>query len=391
LSGSGTLSVNGGTLALANQFNLQWSINAADDANISMLNGHVSTNALATNQLTSIINASGRAHLQVLDSTLSSDHSWLLALLGDSSSLTSSNSTVPTEIYLNGANLVNISGHQTKQGVHLNFPSGTSGSLTLPDTSTFYTWSVGSSTGLQVGWNLAVTDAKPGLGIESHANSNWTITGANTGQKEVTISLHLDPPTAPTSLVSLSDLPLGIVGAGTPFSFTFPWSSQPQLTLNNVILGPLGWQIYVGSGPAPVNAQISNSAINEIGVIAGHLDVINSTLQLAELDPVGPASVINVQGSDIWSHIIHANIGGKITIQNSTIHGNLFTSSGCKAGVCSIITLTNVTEAKNGTQSFCSGNINDIITPNGTPLCNSLNPLQAASTFTTFSGGIINR
>ena len=201
LSGSGTLSVNGGTLALANQFNLQWSINAADDANISMLNGHVTTNPLATNQLTSIIKASDRAHLQVLNSTLSSDHNALLAVLGDSSSLTSSNSTVPTEIYLNGANLVHISGHQTKQGVHLNFPSGTSGSLTLPNTSTFYTWSVGSSTGLQVGWNLVVTDANPGLGIESHANSNWTITGANSGQKEVTISLHLDPPTAPTSLV----------------------------------------------------------------------------------------------------------------------------------------------------------------------------------------------
>ena len=121
-----------------------------------------------------------------------------------------------------------------------------------------------------------MTNAKRGLAINSHANSNWTIIGANTGQKEVTISLDLDPPTAPTSLVTLNQLPLGIVGAGTPFSLTFPWSSQPQLTLNNVNLGPLAWQIYIGSGPGPVNARISNSAINEIGVIAGNLNVINS-------------------------------------------------------------------------------------------------------------------
>jgi hypothetical protein len=256
---------------------------------------------------------------------------------------------------------------------------------------TNYNWSVGSSTGLNVGWNLTVTSAQPAIDIESHAGSNWTITGANIGQKEATISLNLDPVTAPTSLVTLSQLPLGIVGAGTPFSLTFPWSSQPQLTLNNVNLGPLAWQIYIGSGPAPVNAQISNSAINEIGVIAGNLTVTNSTLQWGELDPVGPASVINVQGSNIWNHNIQASGGGTITINNSTIHGNLFTSSGCQAGICSVITLTNVTEAKNGTQSSCTGSINTLIQPNGTPLCDPLNPLQAASTFTTSNGGIINQ
>lgn len=391
LSGTGALSVNGGTLALSNKSNLQWSINATDDAYISMLNGIVTTNALGTRNLTSKFNASGRAHLEVLNSTLSSDHNWLLAKLGDSSSLTSTNSTVPNEIYLNGQNSVGITGHQTVQGVHLSFTSGTSGSLTLPDTSTYYSWSVGSSTGLNVGWNLTVTDAKVGLGIESHAGSNWVIMGANTGQKEITISLDLDPPTTPKTTLILDQLPIGLVGAGTPFSFTFPWSSHPQLTLNNVNLGPLAWQIYVGSGPVPVNAQISNSALNEVGVIAGHLDITNSKLQWGELDPAGPAAVINVQGSDIWSHQIQASNNGKITIQNSTIHGNLFTASGCKGGACSTITLTNVTEAKNGTQSSCSGNINTMVQADGTPICNPLNPPQATSTFTASNGGIINR
>ena len=91
---------------------------------------------------------------------------------------------------------------------------------------------------------FTVTNARPSIEIKSHAGSNWTITGANIGQKEATISLNLDPATAPTTLVTLSQLPLGIVGAGTPYSFTFPWSSQPQLTLNNVNLGPLAWQLH---------------------------------------------------------------------------------------------------------------------------------------------------
>ena len=391
LSGSGVLSVNGGTLALANQSNLQWNISATDNANISMVNATVNTNALGTRNLTSALYANGGANVQVSSSTTNSKNNWLLAKLAGSSSLTSANSTVPNEIYLNGQNSVSITGHQTLQGVHLGFASGSSGTLTLPNTSTYYTWSAGSSTGLQVGWNLTVTDAQPGLSIESHAGSNWTIVGANVLKKEVGISLNLDPATAPTSLVTLSQLPLGIVGAGTPYSLTFPWSSQPQLTLNNVNLGPLAWQIYVGSGPAPVNAQISNSAINEIGVIAGNLTVTNSTLQLAELDPVGPKSVMNIQGSYIWNHIVQASSGGQVTIQNSTIHGNLFSANGCNSGICSAITLTSVTEAKNGTQSTCSGDITNIIQPNGTPLCDPLNPLQGTSTFTTSSGGVINR
>jgi hypothetical protein len=391
LSGSGALSVNGGTLALANQYNLQWNINATDNANISMLNGIVTTNALGTRNLTSALYANGNTNIQVVNSTLDRTNNWLIAKMGNSSSFSGTNSTVPTELYLNGQNSISVTGNQSQHGLHLGLGSGTSGTLTLPNTTTNYTWSAGSSTGLQVGWNVAVTNAQPGLSIESHANSNWTIIGANVSTKELSVSVNLDPATSPTGTVTLNQLPLGIVGAGTPFSLTFPWSSQPQLTLNNVNLGPLAWQIYIGSGPAPVNAQISNSAINEIGVIAGNVTVTNSTLQLAELDPVGPLSVMNVQGSDIWSHIVQASSGGQITIQNSTIHGNLFSANGCKSGVCSVITLTNVTEAKNGTQSSCSGDITTIIQSNGTPLCDPYSPLQGTSTFTTSSGGIINR
>ncbi len=208
--------------------------------------------------------------------------------------------------------------------VHLGLASGTSGTLTLPNTSTNYTWSAGSSTGLNVGWNVTVTNAQPGLSIESHADSNWTIAGANISQKELIVSLDLDPATSPTGLVTLNQLPLGIVGASTPFSFTFPWSSQPQLTLNNVNLGPLAWQIYIGSGAVPVNAQISNSAINEIGVVAGNVNVTNSTLQLGESDAFGPLSVMNIQGSDIWNHTVQAANGGQSLFKIAQSTGTSF-------------------------------------------------------------------
>ncbi len=248
LSGSGALSVNGGTLALANQYNLQWNINATDNSNISMLNGIVTTNTLGTRNLTSALYANGNTNIQVINSNLDRTNNWLLAKMGGSSSFSGTNSTVPTEIYLNGRNSISVTGNQSQHGLHLGLGSGTSGTLTLPNTTTNYTWSAGSSTGLQVGWNVTVTNAQPGLSIESHANSNWTIIGANVSTKELSVSVNLDPATSPTGTVTLNQLPLGIVGAGTPFSLTFPWSSQPQLTLNNVNLGPLAWQIYIGSG-----------------------------------------------------------------------------------------------------------------------------------------------
>ena len=140
LSGSGALSVNGGTLALANQFNLEYNINAAGNSNISMLNGNVTTNALGTHNLTSILYATGSANFQVVNATLNSNNNWLIAKLSGSSSLTSTNSSVPTETYLNGQNSVSITGPQTQQAVHLAFGSGTSGSLTLPNTLTNYNW-----------------------------------------------------------------------------------------------------------------------------------------------------------------------------------------------------------------------------------------------------------
>ncbi len=136
LSGSGALSVNGGTLALANQYNLQWNINAVDNANISMLNGIVTTNALGTRNLTSALYANGNTNIQVVTSTLDRTNNWLLAKMGNSSSFSGTNSTVPTEIYLNGQNSVSITGNQSQHGLHLGFGSGSSGTLTLPNTST---------------------------------------------------------------------------------------------------------------------------------------------------------------------------------------------------------------------------------------------------------------
>ena len=50
-----------------------------------------------------------------------------------------------------------------------------------------------------------------------------------------------------------------------------------QLTLNDVQLGPIAWQIYAGDN---ADLTIKNSTINEIGIF-GH----NAKVQVEEFDP----------------------------------------------------------------------------------------------------------
>ena len=160
------------------------------------------------------------------------------------------------------------------------------------------------------------------------------------------------------------------------------------LTLTNVNLGFFAWQIYCENNSGLVTIQ--NSVVNEIGALQNsNVQVINSTLQLGDLASAAPGSQLLVNNSDVWNHVVQAMNGGNLTIENSTIHGNYFTASGCTGADCSTIALTNDTEENNGTQSTCSGN--NIFQANGIPNCDPLNPLEAPSTYVTSNGGVINK
>jgi hypothetical protein len=379
LSGTAIFTIDGGVLGLANQEAFERNIIAVDDATFAITAGIIVTNPLGTDNLTSVYSAAGHAQMLLDNAFLSFEHNWLLADLFEDASLTSSNSNVPNEIYLGDRSTVAISGPASRHGLWLRLTSGTSGTLDLPNASTDFTWSAGSATGLDVGWNLTVNDAQPGLAIESHAGSSWTVVGADAGVKDATIGLFLDPPVSPATPVTLSQLPLGIAGADTPFAMSFPWSSTPQLTLQNVNLGPLAWQIYVGSlldgGPVPVNVQISDSAINEVGVTAGQVDLLGCNLQLAVLAALNSGAVIHAQGDDIWSQSLLARNGGVILLDDSNIHGSLFEAS--TGG--QIEAMNNCVFWADGNTPSCdlTATFTHMALNNGRPLCSPFsNPMQ---------------
>jgi hypothetical protein len=383
LSGTASLSIDGGVLGIGNLTAFEWGIGAADDSTFALTNSQLITNPSGLDNLTSTINASGRAKLIFDNATLDSTRNWLLANLSESSTLSDVSSTTPNEIYLGDQCTVSIAGPGTSEGLWLRLTSGSSGTLLLPNISTDFTWAAGSATGLDIGWNLTVTDAQPGVGIESHAGSNWTIVGADAGVKDTTIGLYLDPASPPSGPIALNQLPLGIVGAAAPYALSFPWSAQPQLTLQNVNLGPIAWQIYVGSvvdgGPVPVDVTISDSPVNEAVVTAGEMDLVDCNLQLAVLGAVAPGAVVHAEGDDNWSQTIQAENGGSILLDGSSIHGALFQASG---GGQIDVTSTSLF-APDGNTPTCdfAACYAHMLTDDGRPTCSPFTNSMQLSTF----------
>jgi len=226
-----------------------------------------------------------------------------------------------------------------------------------------------------------MTNSRADLLFISYPNSTLHLTGGGGTNPPVTIGYYIVGNSSP---LTVSGLTVGFIASKTLTDL------GRSLSLTNVTLVPFGWQVYAQDNAGGL-VTIRNSFINELGAFQNsNVKVANSTLQLALLAAAAPTSQVLVDGSQIWSNVVEAVGGGHMTIQNSTIHGNFFSSSGCSGGKCSTITLTNhVTEANNGTQPTCSG-VN-IFKPDGTPNCNPQNPLQASSTFITSGGGITNR
>ena len=301
---------------------------SVDNSILSVNGGNLVTNPSGLNSLTSNYNGSDSSKLLVTNATLDANHSWILGNLSGSAILTSDNSTVPNEIYLNGQNTLSITGEKAVHGIWLILSSGTAGTLQLPKMfPTFYNWSVGKSTGLTWTGTLPLPIHSLELAFEFprrlQLDGYWRQLrreGSDNGRLFGSAG-HAGGP------VVLSQLPLGVVGSGTPYSLPFPWSSQPQLILNNVNLGAIAWQIYVGTVTAqsaiPVNVELSDSPINELGVTAGFVQMSNCNLQWAVLAALSSEATINVVGSDIWSQTIMSVSGGTIVMGSSNIHGSL--------------------------------------------------------------------
>ena len=115
-------------------------------------------------------------------------------------------------------------------------------------------------------------NAPVGLGLESHSGSRLTVNGRGApGSGELKIVYHTE-----TGVQTLTGLGIGLqnrtMGGG-------------QLTLHNVELGPIAWQIYAHTN---VMLTIFSSIVNEIGVSdGGHITAYDSIIQFGGVTSLG--------------------------------------------------------------------------------------------------------
>lgn len=249
--------------------------------------------------------ATDHSQMVVNGAVLDEITTWLLGNFHDNSRLIARNTRhVPTEIYVMDAAHVEVSGEATRTGLWLQAGSG---DLDLPDQTEPYAWTVNRSAGIDVDWELQITDAQPGLGVQVMPGIILAISGqGHPATGELTIGYFVVGKTE-----TLSHLQVGLQNTVV----------GDRLTLNNVHLGPFAWQIYVGDGG---NLEINESVINEIGIFGnGHVTVNRSVLQLAVLAALGPGSTLDVEHSQVWNQEILAASDAQITLTNSDIHGSL--------------------------------------------------------------------
>jgi hypothetical protein len=301
-------------LAIDNEFNGQRSMTSTDNATIKLDNVEFRTQKSADRGKGSVsmnYHARGRSSFEVTGSALVEGEAWLLANLHDSAKLTIADTQhVPTEIYVHDSSSAKISGTGTRTGVWLD-GGGAKGTLKLPDVKAPFSWQIGAGTGLDVRWSLQVDDAQPGMGIEVKPASALTITGRGaqapaTGELKISYFVI-------GSRETLDGLEAGLQNR----------KISDRLTLKDVQLGPIAWQIYAGDN---ADLTIKNSTINEIGIFGRNAKVRieRSVLQLAVLAALAPGSSLDIRDSDVWNQTIEVANTGKVSITDSKIHGTLF-------------------------------------------------------------------
>ena len=300
-------------LIVDNEFNAHRSMTSRDRATIKLNNVEWRTQKSVDRSKGSIsmaYEARGNSSFEVTASTVVEAESWLLANLYDSARLTVTDTQhVPNEMYLHDSSVATIRGASTRTGVWLN-AQGAKGTLTVPNVNGPFSWRTGAGNGLDVGWLLQVENAQPGLGVEIRSGTALTITG--NGERapatgELKIGYYVD------SRETLDGLKAGLQNRRI----------SERLTLRDVQLGPIAWQIYATEN---ADLTIRNSVINEIGIFGRNARVLveRSVLQLAVLAAVAPASSLTINASEIWSQAVEVANQAQVTITDSEIHGTLF-------------------------------------------------------------------
>ena len=256
--------------------------------------------------------------LSVTGCWLNTQKAWLLLNLNNRSTFIGDEvNEVPTEVYLQDTAQMSIHGTNTKIGLWLLFQT-TTDTLNLPDQSgSFFNWQVGRGNGGVAAsqWFLNVDNAKPGLGVQVQPFAKLVMNGRglpNTGEAHVNLLFANGTDTIENLGAGLQNL---VVAKG-------------RLTLNNVNMGPIGWQLYSVSNET---LFIDNSLVNELGVVGPNNTVVvdSSILQLATLSALGSnASNVTVNKSAIWSQSIIAANACSLTLNSCNVTGSWFSTDG---------------------------------------------------------------
>lgn len=300
------------SFVVANEFSSQYTIKTAGRSVVKLVDVHLQTqtgNVSDRGNMYMSYDALDQSTLIIDGAQLDNASSWLLGNFRNQSKLEIANSTyIPTEIYLNDSCSVSITGAETKTGLWMGLTSG-SHTIQLPDVSSgTWSWNAGQDLGLSVHWSLQVLNANPGLGVNLFPAASAHITGHGAAPKELTIGYF----------VSSNNEVLENLHTGLQNGIVIP----NRLTLDNVHLGPIAWQIY---SLTSASLTINNSTINEIGIMGnGSVTVNNSLLQLALLASYGQNSSLTINNSDIWNQAIETNSTGKVAVNNCNVFGSAF-------------------------------------------------------------------
>lgn len=255
---------------------------------------------------------------------LEGETAWLLFYLTDKATLLGYEPVgIPTEIYVADSSQVSLEGPGTEVGVWLYFESIT-GTLNLPaDQTQPFSWTVGRGVGgMNSGWFLNIDSARVGVGVQIFPTANVTINGTGapaTGELKVALVYA-------NSTDTLKDLEVGLQNT------TVPVGPTGSVTLNNVNLGPIAWQVYAMMNE---NLFIKNCVINEIGIGGpSTITVDSSLLQLAALMAIGGGGcTMTINNSEIWNQTISAGNNSSIVLNNCMVTGSLFSTMDSQSDV----------------------------------------------------------
>jgi hypothetical protein len=355
-----TLGSTNDQFIVSNSFNSQRTITTKNSSKIQLEHVEFRTqegNLSGASSIYMNYNAEDSSIFYVNKSWLNNQTAWLLLNLKNNSTLIGYEpNRMPTEMYLENAVQVELHGANTRTGIWLNFESITDTLNLPPNQVQSLNWSIGRGVGgLNTPWYLevdSVLQQEVGFGVQIFPSTKLTINGSgvpNTGELKVAMMFANNTET-------ISNLSVGLQNT------TVLNGINGKVTLSNVNLGPIAWQLYALMNE---NLTIKNSVVNEIGIAGpSSVTVDSSLLQLAVLAAVGiGGSKLTINNTEIWNQEITATNNSDVILNNCNVYGSMFRTADALSSInvnggcffanpsgCTQATMVNITTG----QPYCN-------------------------------------